>query len=105
MNLSDLDRGVGLGGLFGPTDEAKKMIAWNNVALVGADYALDCDGRKICFRDYGNRFSEYGWEVDHITPKAMGGTDAPYNLRARHWRGNASAGGLLGGLINVGRNF
>lgn len=103
MNLFDLGRGAGSSGLLG--EEAKKVVAWNNVAAPGAFVAIDCDGRTIRLRDYGNRLSEFGWEVDHITPKALGGTDAPNNLRARHWRGNSSAGGILGGLMNLGRNL
>ena len=34
-------------------------------------------GRKF----YGNRNSEYGWEIDHITPISMRGADNLSNLR------------------------
>jgi hypothetical protein len=40
--------------------------------------------------EYGNRSSNYGWEIDHITAKANGGLDNLSNLRALHWKNNAS---------------
>ena len=34
-------------------------------------------GRVIRYTDYGNRQSQWGWEIDHITPKSEGG-DRPF---------------------------
>ena len=42
-------------------------------------------GAWIGRQDYGNRDSEYGWEVDHITP---GGPDQLSNLRPLQWQNN-----------------
>ncbi len=40
---------------------------------------------------YGNRDSDYGWEVSHIKPKTKGGTDDLPNLRPLQWKNNAAS--------------
>ncbi len=40
--------------------------------------------------EYGNRKSQYGWEIDHIKPGSEGGTDDISNLRPLQWENNAS---------------
>jgi hypothetical protein len=66
-------------------------------AIPNSDDRIDCDGRRIRWSDYGDRSRPYGWEVDHWPiPQCDGGSDAPWNLRARHCTGNAMAGGYLG---------
>ena len=74
----------------------RKLAAWKNATAVPNRPSLrrDCDGRLISWSAYGH-LSTYGWEIDHIVPVALGGSDALSNLRARHWRGNRSAGGSL----------
>ena len=52
----------------------------------------DCCGALIKRSEYGNRDSQYGWEVDHIFPKSKGGDDNESNLRAMQWENNASKG-------------
>lgn len=42
----------------------------------------------ISRKEYGNRNSSYGWEIDHITPKANGGGDELSNLRPLQWENN-----------------
>ena len=44
----------------------------------------------ISRKQYGNRESSHGWEIDHITPKSEGGTDELSNLRPLQWENNAS---------------
>ncbi len=45
---------------------------------------------------YGDRNSQYGWEIDHIRPQAEGGGDELSNLRPLQWQNNAEkAGGRL----------
>ena len=59
----------------------------------------DAYGSVIRLNDYGDRSSQYGWEVDHITPLALGGSDLITNLRPLHHRNNSTLGGILGGKL------
>ena len=49
-------------------------------------------GAVIHFKEYGNRGSEFGWEIDHIVPIVKGGGDELSNLQPLHWKNNASKG-------------
>ena len=40
----------------------------------------DFAGREIAKGAYGDRNSQYGWNVDHILPQSKGGTTADHNL-------------------------
>ena len=50
----------------------------------------DDAGNRIYFHDYGRRDSERGWEIDHIQPVHLGGSDRVANLRPLHWRANSA---------------
>ena len=50
-------------------------------------WRLDECGAWIGRRFYGNRQSQYGWEIDHINPN---GGDHLANLRPLQWDNNAS---------------
>lgn len=69
-----------------------KVAVWlNAVPVEGRDGRLwrqDACGAVMRWADYGNTQSPYGWEVDHITPVALGGTDDLSNLQALHWQNN-----------------
>lgn len=63
-------------------------------------WRLDPCGALIQKDQYGNRESDYGWEVDHVVSKSflinVGASeeeyDDPINLRAMHWANNDSKG-------------
>ena len=52
----------------------------------------DACGAWIMKSQYGNRDSIYGWEIDHVYPLSMGGTDEMANLRAMQWENNVAKG-------------
>ncbi len=85
-------------------DERCKRAIWNK-ARSDPGYDANCwrrdpYGRLIYFLDYGNRTSPFGWELDHYpVPKALGGPDEDWNLRALHANTNASHGGLLAAAL------
>ena len=49
-------------------------------------------GAWIKRSQYGNRESSFGWEIDHIRPKARGGSDSNRNLQPLHWKENREKG-------------
>lgn len=65
-----------------------------------AHWRHDDYGHVIKFDQYGDRSAEFGWERDHIVPRALGGSDHPSNLRPLHCKRNSSLGGILGGLLD-----
>jgi len=73
----------------------QKQKAWENAASVrGKDpamYRKDPYGNVMYKPSYG-KSSEMGWDVDHITPKARGGSDATRNLQALNSSVNRSKG-------------
>lgn len=56
-------------------------------------------------RYYGDRQSQYGWEIDHIKPESEGGGDELSNLRPLQWQNNASkqAGRLVCVVTSSGK--
>lgn len=61
-------------------------------------YRKDECGAWIHYPSYGDRDSQYGWEINHITPVKSGGLNQLINLRPLQWQNN-SASGTLGRLI------
>ena len=86
-----------------PNSEQRKLDAWCACRVLPnyspAIWRHDCNGRVIRFSDYGNRSSEYGGELDHVVAGALGGSDHSSNIRALHWRDNASHGGMLAAVL------
>lgn len=50
----------------------------------------DKDDHPIKRNMYGNRKSEYGWEIDHIVLQKNCGKDVMSNLRPLYWKTNAT---------------
>ena len=68
--------------------EMAKIVAGNDSSM----FRVDACGTWIQFGKHGDRDSEYGWEVDHIKPVALNGSDELYNLQPLHWKNNVAKG-------------
>lgn len=76
----------------------QKDKAWDNAATARGKnpdlYRKDPYGNLMYKPSYG-KTSEMGWDVDHITPQARGGSDATKNLQALNASVNRSKGDTL----------
>jgi len=69
----------------------------------GAVRAYDVCGAEMDKAAYGDKKSEFGWEIDHIIPKSRGGKSHIHNLRPLHWENNDAKGDLFDGQWTVAR--
>ncbi|QJR15929.1 HNH endonuclease [Usitatibacter palustris] len=75
--------------------EDLKRAAWARTSPVAGqmnswEFRKDCLGNLVRYNDYGKRNSPFGWELDQIVPRSVGGTADPDNLQALHWKANAA---------------
>jgi hypothetical protein len=70
----------------------RRIQVWSKATPVpgrdSAAWRTDVYGSLMLFQAYGNVDSPFGWEIDHVTPKAVGGGDGVDNLQALHWKNN-----------------
>jgi hypothetical protein len=83
--------------------EDLKRSAWSRTTPIGNhasawDFRKDCLGNMVRYADFGNRKSPFGWELDFVIPKSLGGTSDPENLQALHWRATAARSDVPVGL-------
>lgn len=62
------------------------IISGNDPTIWRKDQCGAWIGRKF----YGDRNSQYSWEIDHIKPESDGGGDELSNLRPLQWENNSS---------------
>jgi hypothetical protein len=70
----------------------KVQSVWEKGTVVqnydSSKYRKDICGAWLIRDRYGDNTNIYGWEIDHIKPKAQGGTDDISNLRPLQWENN-----------------
>jgi hypothetical protein len=78
---------------------SQKLAIWRKASrIVGSDsnlWRMDVMGGVMYWPHYGKRDSQFGWEIDHITPKVAGGGNELENLQPLYWRNNAQKGSKL----------
>lgn len=77
----------------------QKIDVWNKARIVqgynSAYVRADACGALIEWGRYGDITSRYGWEIDHIMPKSLGGADVITNLQPLQWQNNRAKGDNL----------
>jgi hypothetical protein len=76
--------------------EDLKRAAWARTNPVSGqqlnswEFRKDCLGNLVRYSDFGNRHSPFGWELDYIVSRSLGGSGDPENLQALHWKATAA---------------
>jgi hypothetical protein len=75
--------------------EDLKRAAWARTSPVSGqpsawEFRKDCLGNLVRYSDFGNRHSPFGWELDYIVARSLGGSSGAENLQVLHWKAGAA---------------
>jgi len=80
---------------FEKANEADKRTVWNKGRVIpdydSAVWRRDICGHAIKYSEHGEK-TKHGWEIDHIKPVALGGSDHIDNLQPLYWENNRKKG-------------
>jgi hypothetical protein len=89
--------------------EDLKRAAWARTNPVSGqstswEFRKDSLGNLVRYADFGNRHSPFGWELDFILSRTLGGSSDPENLQALHWKATAARSEALPVGLRSGTN-
>jgi 5-methylcytosine-specific restriction endonuclease McrA len=89
---------------FRYVDQALKLEVWGKARPIPRRdsflWRSDVCGAIIRFTDHGDSNSRYGWEIDHIKPTSLGGTNDLANLQPLHWENNGKKAIVIPGTAD-----